>query len=172
MTNGILLDRRARERAKTSLRTPDPGQAWSILGGAGAMLALVGWTDVALLWVPPNFGNVEWEFATLSGMFDALPLATLGLVGMAAGAAARDGRRVLRAMSIVLPCISFLLLGAFAVYALGAVVAWQSVEQEMRVVLLRALVKTSVVAVLYIVLYGWLGLRCARTAKGKGAVYG
>src|SRR5689334_14868275 len=57
-----------------------------VLGAAGLVLAIVGWTDWALLWVPLRFGVVEWEFGTISQSFDALPLATIGTAALVAAA--------------------------------------------------------------------------------------
>lgn len=56
-----------------------------LLIAAGAVLAVAGWVDVGLFYRPLRFGDAEWEFGTIAQTFDAMPLATLGLVLLALG---------------------------------------------------------------------------------------
>jgi hypothetical protein len=46
----------------------------------GATFALIGFTDLVLLWFPANPGNVAWEYATVGRTLDAMPLSALGLL--------------------------------------------------------------------------------------------
>ncbi|MFV1988054.1 MAG: hypothetical protein ACC682_12295 [Gemmatimonadota bacterium] len=58
---------------------------------AGCAFALVGFADMALLWLPANPGNVAWEYATVGRTLDSLPLSSLGLLLIAYGVL-RDAR--------------------------------------------------------------------------------
>jgi len=46
---------------------------------------------LALLWYPLQFGSADWEFGTISAYLNGMPLGTLGLALLAAGAIGADG---------------------------------------------------------------------------------
>lgn len=156
MEKPVVLQRRRRARRKVAA-DPDPNRSGVALLAAGAALAVVGWTDAALLWYPLGFGSAEWEFATTSTFFDALPLGTIGLVALAVGALARGSTWLLRLLGLAFPLLAVALVAVFALFVLNAVVAWNRVDPGFRVMLDRAVLKTSVLSMTYIVLYGWLG---------------
>lgn len=137
---------------------------WHIVLGAGIALAVIGWTDALLLWYPLDFGNLDWEFATLTGSFDALPLGTIGLIGMLVGTVAGARYRGIVLLSFAFGLLSALLALLFALYGLTILSVWTSIEEQFRSAISRAVVKTSVLAVTYILLYGWLSWTARRTA--------
>lgn len=47
---------------------------------AGCAFTFVGLSDLALLWLPPQVGNVAWEYATVGRTLDSMPMPTLGLL--------------------------------------------------------------------------------------------
>lgn len=136
---------------------PDPDRSRVACIGGGAALALVGWTDASLLWYPLQFGTPEWEFATTSTFFDALPLGTIGLTALAIAAIARGSPRLLRLLAVLFPVLAAAFVAVLGLFLLNAVVAWNRVEPAYQVALDRAVLKTSVLGMTYILLYGWLG---------------
>ena len=168
MTDRILIHspgkgRSHRTAAEDVDHTSAVSSVWRVARVAGAVLALVGWTDVVLLWYPLNVGNPEWEFATVGATYDALPLATIGSAALTIAALGRRSRRALRALGAWFVIVSLVLVGAYVLYLLSAAVAWKSVTPEYRFVLHRALGKCSSQAVLYVLLYGWLARLTLRT---------
>lgn len=163
MTKLVLRQRRVRRKGATAAG-PDPDRSTVACLGGGAALALVGWTDAALLWYPLDFGTPEWEFATTSTFFDALPLGTIGLTALAIAAIFRGSSRLLRALSVLLPVLAALFVLVLGLFLLNAVVAWNQVDPALRVMLDRAVLKTSVLGLTYIVLYAWMGWLVQRRA--------
>ena len=80
---------------------------------AGCAFALVGFADMALLWLPANPGNVAWEYATVGRTLDSLPLSSLGLVLIGYGVlrAARPTRNKVFFVSAI-----FFLFSLFTVF--------------------------------------------------------
>ncbi|MGH7481503.1 MAG: hypothetical protein ACRELV_05065 [Longimicrobiales bacterium] len=148
-------------------RTGRAGSALPLVVAAGLLFAVAGWTDVLLLWVPLGFGNPEWEFATTSTLFDALPLATIGVALLALAARAAESSWPRRVLAALCGLIAVALVGAAVLYALSAVVAWNAVDPGMRPLLLRSVVKTPVLAVGYITFYAWLAWWCARSLSNS-----
>src|SRR6185503_6093422 len=46
------------------LRGGELFRLWPMLFMAGCILTVTGWADVALFWIPPRFGEADWEFGT------------------------------------------------------------------------------------------------------------
>lgn len=142
---------------------PDP--AW-ILGWIGVGLAVVGGLDFLLTWVPLAFGNVEWEFGTVTASFNGLPVVTMGL-GLMMYAGLRSGRRWLWwAAAIPLVVLTLVVVAGLAVYLLTLPMALGSTAQGgVRLGLQKAVVKTVAQGVVYPVIYlglltkGWKSLR-------------
>lgn len=61
-----------------SLRTRATVSRMLLIGGA--TFALIGFTDMALLWLPASPGNVAWEYATVGRTLDSVPMSALGLL--------------------------------------------------------------------------------------------
>jgi len=78
---------------------------------AGCTFTFVGLADLALLWFPPQPGNVAWEYATVGQTMDSMPMPTLGMLLVAYGLlrAAHPSRR-----SIVLMAAIFFALGVLS----------------------------------------------------------
>lgn len=162
MKSRVLFQKRRRQRQPIGAAAR-PERAWQIVMVAGGALALAGWTDAFLLWLPPNFADPEWEFATSSTFFDAVPLGTIGLAAVAAGALNRSLRPVLLTLAVVFPLLTLVFLGAAALFFLTSVAAWGDVEPALRPVLERIVIKTSILSATYILLYGWLSWIVSRS---------
>jgi hypothetical protein len=165
----LILDRRPKAHSADPVRSAD--SARGVLAATGAVLAIVGWVDWALLWVPLRFGTVEWEFGTISASFDALPLATIGSAVFIAAALNGGWRRTLIVAGVVMPLFATGFLLVIGVYLLDIPVLLRDAGEAIRPVLLKAVAKTSLYAVLYTITYAWLALTCwqavRRIPRGK-----
>ncbi len=129
---------------------------WALLVGLGATLTVVGWTDLALLWYPLAFGSPEWEFGTISAHFQGMPVGTVGLVLLAAGAVGRRWRLGTRVLAIVFLLVTAGLLGVSMIYLLDMPVALTGVAEDLKPTLVKVMLKTSLSATAYVALYAWL----------------
>jgi hypothetical protein len=105
------------------LLSGDAYAAWTIVALLGCVLLLVGLVDLALAWIPPRFGVVEWEFGTISSTLDSLPVAAMGTTLIVASGL-HLGSGALRWLGVVASAGFTLLLLVMAIfYALAAPVA-------------------------------------------------
>jgi hypothetical protein len=104
-----------------------PLEGWSALGWIGAAFALLGVLDIALGWYPTAFGNLEWEFGTISGSLNALAIPMLGVYLMLASAVARGDRGMARIVSVIMGLMLITLLGLGVIYLTVVPVAIKSV---------------------------------------------
>lgn len=106
-----------------------PAVAWMFLA-VGAVLALVGWIDVALLYYPPGFGNNEWEFGTIAQTFDALPTATVATFLLAVGLRARGGRPLTaRLFAALCGVVALAVVALLLVFLLDIPIAWRAITR-------------------------------------------
>lgn len=128
-------------------------RAWSVAVVAGAVFAILGWTDVLLLWYPLRIGTPEWEFATISGTFDALPLATIGTLVLVAYLVMRGRQLTQRIAGGMLVGVSLAFVAAFILFALSFVTGIAAVGADTKWILYRAGIKTAVSALAYTTVY-------------------
>jgi hypothetical protein len=166
--HGLLAS--APDRIAESRRTARNPVPWRLIGAAGLTFGLVGWTDVLLLWYPLRVGRPDWEFATVSGTFDALPLATIGTLLVVAWlhAAGPRGLRVLAGSALFLVVLG--LVGAFVLFGLSFATGLGSVEADTQWILVRAGIKTAVSAFAYVTLYILMALSLIRAPRKDRAV--
>lgn len=143
---------------------------WRLVGAAGVAFALLGLTDVLLLWYPLRIGRPDWEFATVSGSFDALPLATIGALLIVARLHAAGSRLSRRLVGSGLILLVLTLCAAFVLFALSFATGIGQVNDETRWILIRAGTKTSVAACVYVILYILMALSLFRAARKDHAV--
>jgi hypothetical protein len=145
----ILTGRKDEFRAVPS---SDPSTGRAIWAWVGLAFLIVGGTDLLLTWFPLKFGNQAWEFGSTTSALNGLPVPVLGLAAMLW--AAGEGRRRWLA-GLALAAATLMLLGilvALVLWATGIPLALRSVPGQLGVGLKRALVKTSIQAVVYPVL--------------------
>jgi len=142
--------------------------AWAALGIVGLLFLVVGVTDLVLAWVPPRFGNADWEFGTVTAMFNNLPVPAMG-VGLAlagsTGADSLGGRRVAAIVAALLATwsmVAAVLLGLTLPLALGAVT-----EAGPRQALVSSSVKTCVQIIAYTAFFVW-AVRFALRSRSVG----
>jgi hypothetical protein len=162
----ILVENQLNARSTAPAPSPSTsGPEWRIVFSAALALSVIGGSDVALLWYPLKFGNIDWEFATITAFFDGLPLATIGLSGMVAGATALRRRGVSRALAVFSVLMVMLLLALVGVYVLAVLSGVKTLNPAYEVMFVRAVLKTSVLAVTYLTLYTWLGWMSGRVNR-------
>ena len=139
----------------------------------GIALSTVALVDLAFVWLPLRLASPEWEFATIARTFDALALGTVGLV-LGLIAALRSGSRWGQLLLGGVFVVAFVVqLSAVLVYVLNVPVALNTVPDEARGPLLRAILRTACLMSVYVPLYGWLSWFTWRRfgAKRKEAVF-
>jgi hypothetical protein len=138
----------------------------------GLALTIIGFTDVGLLFFPSRWASVDWEFGTVSAAFEGLPLGTIGLGLMCAAAVARGRRRAMGVLAVVQLLLTLVLIAMLLIFLLDVPVVVRAVDPAMRPTLMKALVKTGSMAVVYVVLYLtfgiWVVRRIRATPKGAG----
>lgn len=125
----ILVPEEGGRRGRPS-QPPPPSVFTPVLLVGGLVLSLAGWVDVLLFYLPPRFGDNEWEFATIAQTFDALPLPTLGLVLLALALRTMPHRRLLaRIGAAKCALIALLLLGLLLIFMLDVPVAFNALAR-------------------------------------------
>jgi hypothetical protein len=160
----VLLDEKEAERPPL---TPAPEFGWYLLSWIGLVFVLVGGLDLALTWYPFGFGNPEWEFGTVSAVFDGLPVPTLGLALLLGAGVAAGSRWLVRVMAIALALAALAIVVAFVLYATNIPIALQTVTEPLvRLGLKKAITKTCGQALFYSVFFVWVAVKgWAHTAR-------
>lgn len=139
--------------------------AWTMLLVLGVALAIIGFTDVALLFFPARWASADWEFGTVSAAFEGLPLLTIGL-GLACAATVALGRRMaMGVLAVAQALLSLVLILMLLIFLLDVPVVVRAVDPAMRPTLMKSLVKTGSMAVVYVVLYLTLGIWVVRRMR-------
>src|SRR5690606_35092010 len=157
-TRVLVAEPESRTGRAAAPRVPDARGAWSVAAALGAALALIGWTDVLLVWLPFRPTSPEWEVGAISATFAGMPLGTLGLGILTAAAAARGWRRALRVLAVLFWLLTATVAVLTVIYALDAVVAWRGAPPQAGPALKIAVTKSAVFAVTYAALYPLLGV--------------
>lgn len=121
----------------------------------GLAIAVIGFTDVALLLLPPDFGSLEWEFATMSAFLDGLPLGTVG-IGLL-GAAETGLRRVgaLRVLAVLCLLLTLVVCAGTVLHAINVQTVFQIAQPGTETALRRAVIKSFVFAATYVAFFAW-----------------
>src|SRR5437868_13858354 len=90
---------------RSAAEQADSASGWKYLFVVGLAMAVVGLIDVALLFLPARWASLDWEFGTLAGLIDGMPLMSLG-VGLMCASAVANGwvltRRVMTAVTLTM----------------------------------------------------------------------
>jgi hypothetical protein len=143
----------------------DQELAFRIAFVAGLALAVVGWVDVAFIWYPPRWASVDWEFGSVSGTFDALPLSTIGLTLMAMSAVARGRTVAARVLAALMLFLAVAMVVFVVVLLLDVPVVLRALQEQVRPVMKRSVTKTLAIAASYLVLYTVTGVWLIRRAR-------
>jgi hypothetical protein len=148
------------EKTEVRPRTGTSDSAWSVLGGIGVVLALVGGVDLLLLWYPLGLGNPEWEFGTVTASLDGMPVLALGLALTLAAALRSRTRWASRGVAIAFGVLGVVLVGADLLYVTTLPMALRmAADPSVAIGLYRAVAKTAVQGLAYPVAFLWIASR-------------
>jgi PAS domain S-box-containing protein len=139
---------------------------WTVAAVLGAALAVVGFIDLALLWLPLRFDRAEWVFATTGAHFDHMLVATLGLTLVAFASAHHGWKRLAHALVMAFSLVAVGLVGVYGIYVLTAPLAWESAAAQLGPAIERAVAKVSGFTAAYVSLYAGLALYLTRRING------
>lgn len=147
---------------------PRPEAAWYLLGAIGLVFALVSAVDNLVAWYPTFFGDVEWKFGTATSTLNNIPLLALGLVLLLASAVVRGRRVQVRIGAVVMFIMVLILVGCLVMYLPTIGTARETVTDPVaRLGLTRSIVKTLAQAVMYLVMFGWIGWAAWRYSSSE-----
>jgi hypothetical protein len=127
-----------------------PERLWAVVGGVGLLFVAVAGADNVLTWVPPDFGNREWEFGTITASFNGLLSVTLGLAMVQLWLSQTDRAWPLRVLAVVYLLLGASILAAALLYWTNVPIAWAAVpDSPIKTGLMKAIVKTSFQSVAY-----------------------
>ena len=155
MTRFLSTDQPEHKESRVPATT-EPAAIWTIVVAMGIAISVVGWTDLALLWVPLHVSGPEWAFGTISGHFDGMPLGTLGITILAVGAYGKGWHRTTKVLAVLVAVITVALLAISLRYLLDVPLVLRGTAPEMSHIVKKAVFKTGVFAVTYICFYSWL----------------
>ena len=154
----VLKDDRQRDR----MLPGGPDRAYKAMGWIGLGFLVVGCLDFGLVWVPPQFGNLEWRFSAAAQGLGTLPVPTLGLALMTVAGfhARRRWWPVLAGVASVL--LGLAVLGTVGMWAPSVAVVLDTVPPDQRMGLYRSLGRMAIQSLAYPLMFGylaWMGLR-------------
>ena len=148
---GVLID--SLEGGRTTRVRIDRFQP--ILFALGGLLALVGTTDLALLWIPLDLEGWRSQLEQIGTHFDRMPLCTIGLAFVAAAVHLGYQPVASRLLAYFLTACTLLLLTLFLFYLVVAVGAVSSpVNGNHR--LDQEFVRVTICGAAYVIFFGWL----------------
>lgn len=137
-----------------------PEAAWRVLTEIGFALAIVGGADLILAWYPLAFQNPEWEFGTVTATLDGMPVLALGLGLMLAGSLTSGSRWLTRTVVFVFGFLGFAIIAAALLYATNIPLALQAIsDPTVRIGLFKAILKSTVQAIVYSSVFLWIAFR-------------
>lgn len=126
--------------------------------GLGITLTLIGLTDLGMLYFPPHWASLDWEFGTIGATIEGLPLLTVGLGLLAMSSVALGRTRWMRLWSILMLLLALFVIAILIVFVLDVPVALRAVQPTGREALQKSIVKTGLMGSLYVVWYAALGI--------------
>ncbi len=137
---------------------PSPDIAWRLLGTTGAAFAVVSLTDLALVWVPPHFGDGAWVLDTVGAVFAGMPLLALGLALMLVSAVVLNRPLLLRLLGWVLIVLATVVLAALGWYLRSLAAAGPDVRTAQGKDVIRVVCQGLAYALAFVLL-GMRGVR-------------
>ena len=168
MTAPRILVREETSKTRSRGAEPAPELGWYLLGGLGLVFALVGGLDILLAWYPPDLGNSEWKFGTVTATLNSFPILSLGLILLTVGGLARGRVGLTRTMGIVLALVVVAVIACAALYLPQIGNAMAAVTDPIvKSGLKRAITKTSFQLIAYVVLLGWIALMALKRSRSS-----
>lgn len=156
--------------SRTAVEQADNASGWKYLFVLGIAVAVIGFIDIAILFFPPQWASLDWEFGTLNGVVEGLPLFTIGVGAMCAAAVANGWVLTRRLMALLTMLMALLLVVIGIMFTLDVFAVLKVVQPAMKPTLKLTAVKISLMTMTYFVLYLALGVWTWRRLRGtKGA---
>ena len=133
----------------------------------GISLAIVTLANFALLWWRPNFGNAEWEFATIGQTIDRLPLLVVSLCLLVYGTLQSGSVRGTRALAVISVLFALWIIGSTVLYGMASLTAFKLVPGNQISVVKRTVAKNLFGATVYIILFLATAVQLWRRARGR-----
>jgi hypothetical protein len=150
-------------RSESGRLTGTPELSWRIVAWGGLALVMVSVADFVLALVPLDFGNLEWEFGTVTVILNGMPAMAMGLALLLASAVARGSRLQMRTLAVVLFVLTALILAAITLYALTVPIGIRTTTNPIVLFgLKKAIARTVVQAVVYPLTYTAMGIAAIR----------
>lgn len=167
-----VLKAQRRKEGVSLLPPSDVRQLAPLLLVSGVLLTIIGTTDMALLWIPPRFGDAEWEFGTIGQTMDSLPAPTIGLALLAAGVCGLGGsRKAAKFTAFLLALVSLMMLAMTALFTLDIGTAMQALRGPTPPPgLKRAIAKTLIFGLCYTSAFAVLAVLVWRRARARAVV--
>ena len=121
-------------------------RGWSAVGWFGLLLAAIGFADLSLYLIPPNFGVAEWEFATLTAVFSALPLSTIGIAGMVGALLVNQTRTWLMVMAVALLLLAAAVGAGYLIFLLNLPLALDAAAGPQGPAIYRSIARATIMA--------------------------
>jgi hypothetical protein len=154
--------------SKKVVIAPSGFRSAGLLGIAGVALTLAGFLDLALAWYPIGIGNPEWEFGTVSGTLNSLPLLTVGLVLVLAGAHESGQVWKVRLVSVLFAALALLVIGSAILYVMDVPLALRSAPNALvKQGLVKAIIKAFGLIVVYSVVFTWIAVSSWRRTTSR-----
>lgn len=153
------------ESSRAEVRSADSPSAWRWFAWFSALLALVGFSDLVLAWVPLRFGVPEWEFATVAQTMAGLPLSTIGLAGLLGSAIVLRRRRLVLGMAVLLITLAAVVFGALVLFLLDVPLALRAAQGGASLGIQKAIVKTLLLGVAFGAAYAIAGIAALRASR-------
>ena len=135
---------KAKHTKAARVRVAATDQGWRAVGWFGALLAIIGLSDVALYWYPVAFGSPEWEFGTVATSFGALPLATIGLAAVVGALVVNRARVPMMAVAGLLLVLALFVAGAYLLFLKNMPLAFSATDGPQAVAMYRGVARTTV----------------------------
>ncbi|HEY2806655.1 MAG TPA: hypothetical protein VGI92_12430 [Gemmatimonadales bacterium] len=159
----------AHSDAKAAARQVDNQAGWSYLFAAGLGITIVALIEVILMFLPARWSSLDWEFGTIAGMFDSLPLMTVGLGSMCAAAVANGWRAARISVAVLSSLLSLMILVMALIFALDIPAVLRAADLSMQYSIklgsLKAGLEAGVYFLLYLALGVWTWRRIRRTKR-------
>lgn len=140
-----------------------PDLGWHLLGVVGIAFSVVGLLDLALVWYPPDFGNPEFEFGSVTAVMNNLPIVALGLTMWIGSAAARGKKGSVRLVAAVMMLVAVIILAGLVLFLTDVPLALQSdVKPLVLTGIKKSILKTLVQSLVYPLVLTFVAVRAWR----------
>jgi len=156
------------ESKRSPVRPWGEGATFRVAGWVGFVFVLAALGDFALAFYPLGLGSPEWEVATIASVLQGFPLLSLGLVGLWMCGGGLGDRRLLVTVGIGFLAIAVAVLLALVLLLTDVPIALKATQgaEAARIGILKLVVRTLSLGVLFGSLYAVAGVQALKQARG------